>query len=52
MRASPGRLQNGTTQTRFIWVRDQLCTLRANLGCSGESLRAARDEKMMEAKLC
>lgn len=52
MRASPGRLQIRITQTRFVWIREQLCTLRANLGCSGESLRAARGEKMMDAKLC
>lgn len=49
MRASPGRLQNGTTQAQFyLW--EQLCTLRATLGCSEESLRATRGDKMMDAK--
>lgn len=38
-------LAAGTTQTRFIWIKEQLYTLRANLGCNGESLRATRGEK-------
>ena len=33
-------------------MRERLCALRATLGWDGESLGAARGEKMMDAKLC